>query len=52
MGQGQEIVARKILQSAAADGSWVLLQNAHLGLSYVLEVRNVLNLLIHVMLST
>lgn len=39
MGQGQEIVARKILQSAAADGSWVLLQNAHLGLNYVLEVR-------------
>lgn len=39
MGQGQEIVARKILQSAVSDGSWVLLQNAHLGLPFVLEVH-------------
>ena len=38
MGQGQEVVARKILQSAAVEGHWVLLQNAHLGLSYVAEV--------------
>jgi hypothetical protein len=38
MGQGQEIVARKILNVAATEGHWVLLQNAHLGLAYVSEV--------------
>lgn len=38
MGQGQEVVARKILQVASTDGCWVLLQNAHLGLAYVSEV--------------
>ena len=38
MGQGQEIIARKYIQSAAVEGHWVLLQNAHLGIGYLGEV--------------
>ena len=32
MGQGQEPAARRLLQQGMAGGSWVLLQNCHLGL--------------------
>ena len=32
MGQGQEPAARKLVQQGMAQGSWVLLQNCHLGL--------------------
>ena len=39
MGQGQEIVARKYMAAAAAEGHWVLLQNTHLSLKYLIEVR-------------
>ena len=39
MGQGQEIVARKYISAAVIDGSWVVLQNTHLGLSYLSEVE-------------
>jgi dynein heavy chain len=42
MGQGQEIIARKLMASATADGNWVLLQNTHLGLGYLSEVENFL----------
>ena len=39
MGQGQEVIARRHMATAAAEGCWVLLQNAHLGLGYLAEVR-------------
>ena len=39
MGQGQEIIARNLLAAATADGQWLLLQNTHLGLAYLSEVR-------------
>lgn len=42
MGQGQELVARRYIASAAAEGHWVLLQNAHLGVGYLHEVEQVI----------
>lgn len=42
MGQGQEIIARKYMATAAQEGQWVLLQNTHLGLSYLTEVESYL----------
>jgi dynein heavy chain len=42
MGQGQEFVARRLVAAAAAEGHWVLLQNAHLGLKYLSEVEQYL----------
>ena len=39
MGQGQEIIARRYMAAAAADGQWVLLQNTHLSLAYLSEAR-------------
>ena len=39
MGQGQEIIARRYMATAAADGQWVLLQNTHLSLAYLSEAR-------------
>lgn len=38
MGQGQEIHARKLVLTSLNNGSWVLLQNCHLGLDYMEEV--------------
>jgi hypothetical protein len=38
LGQGQEVAARRHVAAAAAEGAWVLLQNAHLGLGYLQEV--------------
>ena len=38
MGQGQEIIARRYMATATAEGQWVLLQNTHLGLAYLSEV--------------
>ncbi|RVE46462.1 hypothetical protein evm_008872 [Chilo suppressalis] len=38
MGQGQEIHARKLIDRALKEGLWVLLQNCHLGLEYMVEV--------------
>lgn len=38
MGQGQEIPSRRILNQSFVDGGWVLLQNCHLGLSFMDEV--------------
>ena len=40
MGQGQEIIARRLLATATAEGQWLLLQNTHLGLGYLAEVCN------------
>lgn len=42
MGQGQEIIARKYMATATVEGQWVLLQNTHLGLSYLTEVEQFL----------
>ncbi|GBP33370.1 Dynein heavy chain 8, axonemal [Eumeta japonica] len=38
MGQGQEIHARKLVDKALREGMWVLLQNCHLGLEYMVEI--------------
>ncbi|XP_052892579.1 dynein axonemal heavy chain 8 [Anopheles moucheti] len=38
MGQGQEVHARKLVGSSLEEGSWVLLQNCHLGLEYMNEL--------------
>jgi len=37
MGQGQEPAARKLLEMGISEGIWVLLQNCHLGLSFMGE---------------
>ena len=42
MGQGQEILARQQIATAADQGFWVLLQNAHLGLKYLAELEGTL----------
>jgi dynein heavy chain len=39
MGQGQEPAARKLLEQGIAEGIWVLLQNCHLGLSFMGECQ-------------
>ena len=39
MGQGQEVIARKYIETGVANGSWVLLQNTHLGLKYLEELE-------------
>jgi len=34
-----QVIARKYVATAAAEGQWVLLQNTHLGLGYLAEVE-------------
>lgn len=42
MGQGQEIHARTLLMQCLEDGNWLLLQNCHLGLDYMVELTVVI----------
>lgn len=42
MGQGQEFVARKMINDAMAGGGWVLLQNIHLSLPFCTEAMDAL----------
>jgi dynein heavy chain len=37
-----QVIARKYVATAAAEGQWVLLQNTHLGLGYLAEVEQYL----------
>ena len=39
LGQGQDVIARRLMAAASAEGHWVLLQNAQLGLAYLSEVQ-------------
>ncbi|XP_068620684.1 dynein axonemal heavy chain 5 [Battus philenor] len=40
MGQGQEIVARKMITDSMSQGGWVLLQNIHLSLPFCVEAMD------------
>ncbi|CAG9857423.1 unnamed protein product [Phyllotreta striolata] len=42
MGQGQEIVARDMIESSMAGGGWVLLQNIHLSLPFATELMTMI----------
>eukprot|EP00998_Keelungia_sp_KM082_P008622 NODE_480_length_1886_cov_75.477544_g473_i0.p1 GENE.NODE_480_length_1886_cov_75.477544_g473_i0~~NODE_480_length_1886_cov_75.477544_g473_i0.p1 ORF type:complete len:610 (-),score=202.98 NODE_480_length_1886_cov_75.477544_g473_i0:55-1791(-) len=42
MGQGQEPAAHALVQNSFATGDWVLLQNCHLGLPFLVELEEVL----------
>ncbi|KAG6453385.1 hypothetical protein O3G_MSEX008144 [Manduca sexta] len=42
MGQGQEIVARKMISDSMNEGGWVLLQNIHLSLPFCIEAMDAL----------
>ena len=39
MGQGQEVHARRLVTAFQESGGWVLLQNCHLGLVFMVEVE-------------
>ena len=41
LGQGQEPAARKLISTGVAQGSWVMLQNCHLGLKFMAEVGTI-----------
>ncbi|CDJ35908.1 Dynein heavy chain axonemal, related [Eimeria mitis] len=42
MGEGQEVVAREKIKSGFLSGSWVVLQNCHLGLNFMSEIEELL----------
>ena len=39
LGQGQEPAARKLINTGVTQGSWVMLQNCHLGLRFMKEIE-------------
>lgn len=39
MGQGQEVKAQQLVDAAVSSGSWVLLQNTHLGLNFMRTIE-------------
>ena len=43
LGQGQEHLARSLIEKGKRDGDWVLLQNCHLFKSWMLELERVVN---------
>ncbi|OQS05067.1 dynein heavy chain, outer arm [Thraustotheca clavata] len=43
MGEGQEIIAGKAMANAMLNGSWVLLQNCHLGLAFMEAIPEILS---------
>ena len=42
MGEGQDVVALRAINTATANGSWVLLQNCHLGLEFIDTLEDVI----------
>ncbi|KAK3263961.1 hypothetical protein CYMTET_27268, partial [Cymbomonas tetramitiformis] len=42
MGQGQEVIARALMQQGMEQGAWVLLQNGHLSLRFLTELQSIL----------
>lgn len=42
MGQGQEVVARDMMEASMQNGGWVLLQNVHLSLPFASEIMSVI----------
>ncbi|XP_076449104.1 dynein axonemal heavy chain 5-like [Babylonia areolata] len=42
MGQGQEVHARRLMANCFTEGGWMLLQNCHLSLDYIVEVMDTL----------
>eukprot|EP00919_Chromeraceae_sp_WS-2016_P024794 GHVR01058592.1.p1 GENE.GHVR01058592.1~~GHVR01058592.1.p1 ORF type:complete len:1591 (-),score=375.53 GHVR01058592.1:134-4906(-) len=43
MGEGQEVPARDKMKNGFINGSWVVLQNCHLGLGFMAEIEVLLN---------
>mmetsp|Transcript_23212 Transcript_23212/g.34068 ORF Transcript_23212/g.34068 Transcript_23212/m.34068 type:complete len:1122 (+) Transcript_23212:47-3412(+) len=42
MGEGQDVVAQRAINQATSVGSWVLLQNCHLGLDFMVTLEDLL----------
>ena len=42
MGEGQDVVALRAITAATSNGSWVLLQNCHLGLDFIDSLEEIL----------
>jgi dynein heavy chain len=42
MGEGQDVVAQRAINAATTNGSWVLLQNCHLGLDFIDTLEDLL----------
>lgn len=42
MGEGQDVIARRVIDHAMVNGTWVLLQNCHLDLTFMVKVEEML----------